>query len=66
MQTTFELQHPTVAMDKKLILESLYTLENIWNVLIGVEIAGVSFEYANLARSGKSAKETAWIRVYIH
>ncbi len=45
MKTTFELQYRTSGINKKLILENLKTLENVWNVSVQPETASVSFEY---------------------
>ncbi|WP_297763410.1 hypothetical protein [uncultured Muriicola sp.] len=49
MQTTFELQTNISDINKKLIVENLHTLENIWNVSVDTNLAKVSFEYMTWA-----------------
>ncbi len=49
MQTTFELQPIILDINKKLILESLHTLENIWNISVDTDLARVSFEFMTWA-----------------
>lgn len=47
MKTTFEVQPNITASKKKLILENLSTLENIWN--IAIDSVSVSFDYMTWA-----------------
>jgi len=49
MKTTFEVQSKISGINEKLILENLYTLENIWNIAIDSDSASVSFEYMTWA-----------------
>lgn len=45
MKTTFEIQNVGLDMDKKVILERLYTLKNIWDVFVDTNNCSITFEY---------------------
>lgn len=45
MKTTFEIQNSNHILDRKAILEKLYTLKSIWNVHVDQNNGLVSFEY---------------------
>jgi hypothetical protein len=49
MHTTFEFQPQTSGASEKIILESLKSLENIWNISVDAELGRVSFEYMTWA-----------------
>jgi copper chaperone len=47
MKTTFEIQNAGLSMDEKVIMERLYTLKNIWGVLVDTNNCSITFEYLN-------------------
>ncbi len=47
MQTTFEIQQSISHLDKKVIIERLHNIRNIWNVYVDPENRLISFEYLN-------------------
>jgi hypothetical protein len=49
MKITFELRPKMTGINEKLILENLKTLENIWDISVDSDLAGVSFEYKRWA-----------------
>jgi hypothetical protein len=49
MKTTFELQHESKGLDKRLIIEKLYTKKNIWNIIVNTDIDAITFDYLNTA-----------------
>lgn len=57
MKTSFELQHQVSAKEKKLILENLNTLENIWNISVHHDTASISFEYLTVGDLEKVRRE---------
>lgn len=48
MKTTLELQHASKSLNKKLIIEKLYTTKNIWNIVINTERDSITIEYLNV------------------
>ena len=57
MRTTFELQRRISYMEKKLILENLRMIENIWGISVDIENAVVSFEYMSSGDLKKVRRE---------
>lgn len=47
MKTTFEIQKSKSGLDKKAIIEKLFTLKNVWNIIIDSENSSITFEYLN-------------------
>jgi len=47
MQTTFEIQQAISHLDKKVVIERLHNIRNIWNVNVDQENRLISFEYLN-------------------
>jgi len=47
MQTTFEIQKEISPLDKKMVMERLHNIRNIWNVNVDPENRLISFEYLN-------------------
>ncbi len=47
MKTTFEIQNTGLSMDEKVIIERLFTLKNIWGVLVDTNNRSITFEYPN-------------------
>ncbi len=47
MQTTFEIQQSISHLDKKVVIERLHNIRNIWNVYVDTENRLISFEYLN-------------------
>jgi len=47
MKTTLEIQHSSKGLDKKLILERLYTTKNIWDIAVNTDSDSVTLEYLN-------------------
>lgn len=45
MQTTFEIQQAISPLDKKVVIERLQNIRNIWNVNVDQENRLISFEY---------------------
>ncbi|MBT8300297.1 MAG: hypothetical protein HKP42_04585 [Maribacter sp.] len=49
MKTTFEILQTISPLDKKVILERLHNMRNIWNVKVEPKNRLISFEYLNAA-----------------
>jgi len=47
MKTTFEIQKAISHLDKKVVIERLHNIRNIWNVNVDQENRLISFEYLN-------------------
>lgn len=48
MKTTLELQHSSKGLNKKSIIEKLYTTKNIWNVVVNPDKDFVTVEYLDI------------------
>jgi hypothetical protein len=47
MKTTFEIQKAISPLDKKVVIERLHNMRNIWNVNVDLKNRLISFEYLN-------------------
>ena len=47
MKTTFEIQQAISPLDKKVVIERLHNMRNIWNVNVDLKNRLISFEYLN-------------------
>lgn len=47
MKTTFEIQQAISPLDKKVVIDRLYNMRNIWNVNVDLKNRLISFEYLN-------------------
>ncbi len=47
MKTTFEIQQAISPLDKKVVIEKLHNIRNIWNVNVDLKNRLISFEYLN-------------------
>jgi len=47
MKTTFEIQQSISLMDKKVVIERLHNIRDVWDVIVDVENRLISFEYLN-------------------
>ena len=47
MKTTFEIQKAISLLNKKVVIERLHNMRNIWNVSVDLKNRLISFEYYN-------------------
>ncbi len=47
MKTTFEIQQAISPLDKKVVIDRLHNMRNIWNVNVDLKNRSISFEYLN-------------------
>lgn len=47
MKTTFEIQQAISPLDKKVVIDRLHNMRNIWNVNVDLKNRLISFEYLN-------------------
>ncbi len=47
MKTTFEIQQPISPLNKKVVIEKLHNIKEIWDVDVDLNNRSISFEFMN-------------------